>query len=79
MIPTMILFGLILGRWWMPTLVLAAIIWPAVLAATGVLGLLGLVGAAALAVVNAAVGVLLHQGLLWSFRRLRGMHPPSGR
>ncbi len=73
MIPTMIMFGLVLGRWWMPTLVLAAVVWPGVLAATGVIGLdLALVGAAVSAVVNAAVGVLVHQGLLWSYLRVRG-------
>lgn len=75
MIPTMILFGLVFGRWWPVTLLLAAFGWPALLVATDVVGVnAGLVGAAVLAVVNAGLGVLICQGLLPAYRRL---HRPA--
>jgi hypothetical protein len=72
MIPTMILFGAIFGRWWPITLVVAALGWPVLLVATDVVGVnAGLIEAGVLAVVNAGVGVLLHQGLIYADRRLR--------
>lgn len=76
MIPTMIVFGLIFGWWWRPTLVAAAIVWPTLLLVTGVPTLswqlpLTLAAAAALGAVNAGVGVAVDQGILWSVRRLR--------
>ncbi len=72
MIPTMILVGLILGRWWWGALASAAIGWPLVLVATDVMRLEpGLVAAAGLAVANAGVGVLAHQGALRGVRQLR--------
>jgi len=64
-IPTMILFGLVLGRWWRPTLLLAAIVWPAILIAAGLVDVeAGLLTAAGLGALNAAVGILLHQAVL---------------
>jgi hypothetical protein len=64
-IPTMIVFGLILGRWWRLTLTLAALIWPAMLAANGVMAVRpGLLAAAWLGALNAGVGILVHQALL---------------
>jgi hypothetical protein len=72
MIPTMILFGLILGRWWRPTLVLAAMIWPAMLVADDVMDVeAGLLLAAGLSVLNAGVGILVHQAFLWLLRHSR--------
>ena len=57
MIPTMILFGLILGRWWRPTLILAALIWPALLVAGNVMTVeAGLLPAAGLGALNAGLG-----------------------
>ena len=51
MIPTLLLFGLISGRWWHLSLIVAAIGWPLLLVATGVMRLSpGLLGAAGLAV-----------------------------
>lgn len=77
MIPTMILFGVIFGRWWRITLVAAALAWPLLLVATDVVAFsTSLIGAAALAVVNAGGGVLVHQGALLSYRHLR--RPTSG-
>ncbi|MCZ7429823.1 hypothetical protein O7607_29080 [Micromonospora sp. WMMA1949] len=72
MIPVLILFGLVLGRWWRSSLVAAALGWPALLVATGVTDVgAGLLGAAVLAVANTGAGVLLHQGALLAIRRLR--------
>ncbi|GAA6527867.1 hypothetical protein [Intrasporangium sp. DVR] len=75
MIPTMILFGLVLGRWWPVTLLVAAFGWPALLVATDVVSVnAGLIAAAALALVNAGVGVLIYQGLFHAYRRF---HRPA--
>lgn len=72
MIPTMILFGLVLGRWWKSTLVAAAIVWP-LLASPALLqagaGIGGFAAAALLGVANAAVGVAVHQSVLALVRR----------
>lgn len=70
MIPTMIIFGLITGRWWRLALVAAAILWPAFLLVDGARGVsVGLLTAALAGAVNAAVGVAVHQALLWVVRR----------
>ncbi|KAB1909556.1 hypothetical protein F8279_03130 [Micromonospora sp. AMSO1212t] len=72
MIPVLILFGVLLGRWWRSSLVAAALAWPAVLVAADVMAVgTGLLGAAVLAVVNTGAGVLLHQGVRLAVRRLR--------
>jgi hypothetical protein len=72
MIPTMILFGLIFGRWWRVTLVAVALGWPLLLVITDIAGIDStLLGTGVLAVVNAGVGVLVHQGVLLAYRRLR--------
>jgi hypothetical protein len=39
MIPTMILFGLVFGRWWRVTLVAAALGWPLLLVVIDVVGI----------------------------------------
>lgn len=64
MIPTMILLGLVLGRWWKIALVTAAIGWPVLLLATGTDAPADLVTGAALGVANACVGVLAVQVVL---------------
>jgi len=69
MIPAMIVFGLVFGRWWRPTLVLAALIWPGMLVADNVMDVeLGLLAAAGLGALNAGVGILVHQTILWLVR-----------
>lgn len=79
MIPTLILFGLIFGRWWRLSLVVAAVGWPALLVAGDIMYAdVGLVVAAGLAIVNTEVGVLIHQGLLQTVRLVGHPHP-SGR
>jgi hypothetical protein len=68
-IPTVILLGLIFGHWWKATLVTAAVGWPLLLIATGVdSGLDFALGAAALAMANAAIGILPNR-LLWLLAR----------
>ena len=75
MIPTLILFGLIFGRWWRPALVAAAIGWPAVLVATETMEVeVGLLAAAGLAAINTGVGVLVHQSVLRAVRLLGRLH-----
>lgn len=70
MIPILILFGLIFGRWWLITLILGTLVWPIVLVASGTMDLeWDLLGAAGLALLNTLAGVLLHQALLWLVRQ----------
>ena len=65
MVPTLILFGALLGRWWRTALVAGTLLWPALLLATGVVGFEpALAGAAAVGLLNTAVGVLAHQVVL---------------
>lgn len=72
MIPTMMLFGVLFGRWWKSTLVASAVGWPLLLLVTGDMGFGWAVAVASgLGLANAAVGVLIHQGLLWAVRLLR--------
>ncbi|WP_073265972.1 hypothetical protein [Cryptosporangium aurantiacum] len=72
MIPTLILLGLVFGRWWRSSLMAAAVGWPVVLVATDVMSIeVGLLGASALATMNAAVGVVVHQMILRMTRQLR--------
>ena len=71
MIPTMILVGLVLGRWWRVALLVAALGWPMLLGLTGLLESPGAaLVSAVLAVANAGVGVLVHQGVLHGYRYL---------
>ena len=72
MIPTMIVFGTLFGRWPWLALAAAAVVWPALLIVTDVMDVeRGLVVAAGLGVANAAVGVVVHQCVLFAVRRVR--------
>jgi hypothetical protein len=79
MIPTLFAFGLIFGRWWRASLAVGVIGWAVVIPFItdagpegGIVGTAGLVvGAAGLALVNTAVGVAVHQGVLWAVRTAR--------
>lgn len=72
MIPTMILFGFVLGRWWKTCLVVGTFGWPLLLWLGNITGTPNeLLGAAALAALNTAVGVAIHQSLLRMFRWVR--------
>lgn len=76
MIPTVILLGLVLGRWPAAAIVSALIGWPAVLAVSGAMHVEpALVGAAGLAVANVVLGILVHQMCMGAVRRLH--HQPS--
>jgi hypothetical protein len=88
-IPSAIVLGLALGRWWKTTLVLVAIAWPIALVADGTFPEGGtwtwadvgrLFGSALLALVNAGVGIVAHQTLLWLVRGVRYLvHHLGGR
>jgi hypothetical protein len=70
MIPTLILFGLVFGRWWRVALIAAAIGWPVLLLAIGAVAAgADLTGVAGLAIANTGAGVAIHQGVRWSVRR----------
>ena len=72
MIPTLILFGAVFGRWWRVTLLVSAVGWPALLVVTGAMTPgPALAGATGLAVLNSGAGVLIHQGILRGGRKLR--------
>ncbi|MBQ0905059.1 hypothetical protein [Micromonospora sp. U21] len=81
MIPTLILVGLLLGRWWWLPLLISAVGWPVLLVATDTMNIEpGLIAAASgLAVLNAGAGVVVHQGILWAVRRARRVNPSSHR
>lgn len=75
MIPSLILLGLVLGRWWRLAVVAAAVSWPVLLVAADVMTVqIELVAAAGLAAANTGVGALVHHGVAWVFRRLRARH-----
>jgi uncharacterized protein (DUF2062 family) len=73
----MILFGIVLGRWWKIAIPLGAVLWPALLLTYGILQLgigplwmnvlLGVVVGA----VNTAVGVGIHHGAVWLYRLIQ--------
>ena len=67
-IPTLILAGLIVGRWWMAAV--AAVVWPIVLAVTVTDGdrLATLFAGALLAIANTLVGVAVHKAVVWPWR-----------
>ena len=72
MIPTMLLFGCVLGRWWKTTLVVGTLGWPLLLWLENIIGTPNeLLGAAVLAALNTAIGVAIHQSLLRLFRWAR--------
>jgi hypothetical protein len=69
-IPTLILGGLIVGRWWL--VAIAAIGWPILLIGTKVgTGFTFAVGSAAFGAANTAAGVAVHKAAVTAFRKLR--------
>jgi hypothetical protein len=76
MIPTMILFGLVFGRWWRSAVAVGTIGWPVLLLTEGILDDPSqIAGAAALGFANTLVGVAVHQLALRFVRNLRrGRH-----
>lgn len=79
MIPTMIVFGLVLGRWWKSAIAAGAVVWPATLILAGIVdGADVLAAAVALGAANAAVGVAVHQAALGLVRSIRRHRPTPG-
>ncbi len=78
MIPTMILFGFLLGRWWKSAIVAGAVLWPVGLVLAVNIGGIGVLSAAALGAVNTAVGVAVHQAILGLVRSIRRYRPTRG-
>ena len=88
MIPNLILLGLLFGRWWRVTLLVGTVGWPLLLLAadhvfrlkTGDViygfGPGDLAATAGMAFANTAVGVALHQAVLFMVRRLRWRKQP---
>ncbi|MHB8187795.1 MAG: hypothetical protein ACYDDU_17345 [Dermatophilaceae bacterium] len=75
MIPTMILFGLVFGRWWKSAIAAGVVLWPAILVFAGVIGGADVLGAAALGALNTTAGVAVHQVALWLVRSIRRDRP----
>ena len=75
MIPTMIVFGMVFGRWWKMAIAVGAVLWPTSLVFTGVIGVADVLGVAALGALNTAVGVAVHQVALWLVRTIRRDRP----
>ena len=66
------MIGAIFGRWWRVTLLVSAVGWPILLAATGAMSVgPALLGVSGHAVLNTGAGVLFHQIILRGGRRLR--------
>ena len=69
MIPTLLLAGLIVGRWWF--VLVAGVVWTVVIAGDGM--------AFALGAANTVVGVAVHRATVGLVRRLRGfLQDPIG-
>jgi hypothetical protein len=69
-IPTVLLLGLLVGRWWVVPA--AGLLWIALLAIFGDLGLDDIPLATGLAMANAAVGVALRRFVALSLRTFWG-------
>lgn len=75
MIPTMLLFGLILGRWWKTCLVAGTLFWTLLLWTMDIIESPNeFLSAGGLAALNTLVGVGIHQLVLRLARSQRGSH-----
>lgn len=80
MIPTLLLFGFLFGRWWKTALIVGTLGWLIILWAdpgTRSFDPAFIVSAAALALANTAVGVVIHQLLRLLWHLLRRLIKPS--
>ncbi|HUF58423.1 MAG TPA: hypothetical protein VMR89_02910 [Actinomycetota bacterium] len=69
MIPTLLLAGLVFGKWWRVSIPAATIGWAVLLLATGIVSdLAHFAGAASLGFINVTVGVLVFQAVRAAFR-----------
>ncbi|HEY9351333.1 MAG TPA: hypothetical protein VIP75_11630 [Acidothermales bacterium] len=73
LIVTLIVFGLIFGRWWKTALVVGTVSWVVLLLAGDLIeARLDVIAVAAvLAFLNTGVGVGVHQAVLYAVRRFR--------
>jgi hypothetical protein len=71
-IPTLLLVGFVLGRWWRVVVPAAAIGWAVLLIVTGV-------AAALLGAINVGVGVVVFQAARLTFRNLLRSHRQDAR
>lgn len=77
MIPSMIVFGILFGRWWVAAIIGGGLLWGLVIGAMSVYAneetfSWGLVlGAALLGATNSAFGAGIHQMVLWITRKIR--------
>jgi hypothetical protein len=80
MIPTMLVYGLLVGRWWRFAVVSSAVIWPVILLSDGVTtSPWVLLAAAGFGAANAAVGAVVHQAILRGVRAVvRGVRDAGG-
>jgi len=79
-IPTLLLVGLVLGRWWRVVIPAGAMAWAVLLIVTGVdSGLSFAASAALLGAINVAVGVVVFQAAHLSFRSLVRSHRQGAR
>lgn len=74
MIPTMILFGLLFGRWPKTCLALGVLGWTLTLLVDGTIRTPQILAAAGVAFVNTLAGVVVHQLVLHLFRTLCTRH-----
>ena len=69
MIPTLLLVGIVSGKWWRVSIPATTIGWAVLLLATGVVsGLAQVAGAAMFGFINVTVGVLVFQAVRMAFR-----------
>lgn len=75
-IPTMLLGGLVIGRWW--AIPLGGIVWAAIVALAASTSLTEVSLAAALGAANVAIGVLIRWAVAWlTGRALSAVRPPA--
>jgi hypothetical protein len=71
LIPTLLLAGILFGKWWRVSIPVGSIGWAILLASTGVVsGPGGVASAALFAFVNVTVGVLVFQGARSAIRAI---------
>lgn len=75
MIPTLLLAGLVSGKWWRISIPAATIGWALLLLVDGTVSdLTDFAGAAWFGFINVTVGVLVFQGVRFAFRSLSKQH-----
>jgi hypothetical protein len=79
-IETLVVFGLIFGRWWKTALIVGTVLWVALLIVGDRIEtrLVVIAFAALLALVNTGIGVGIHQAALYAFRRFRASRNAPG-